>query len=944
LVLAIVVAGCGGDGSSDPTATGNADGAGLVDSGGIHFGDSSVSSDAGASDSAAVAGDGGGAGADGAADDGGATAADAGGACEFASNPSAGEPGAPCSGPEACDSGWCVDGPAGKVCSRTCVECCPGGWKCEQAPASDAVFICMPKFGALCGPCSADAVCGDVSKGALCVKYNDGAAHFCGGECAEDVDCPAGFGCVDAKGTQGQAKQCVRKAGLCPCTAKASASGAESLCVVSNEHGTCTGSRKCEGDTFTDCGAATPAAETCNGQDDDCDGQTDEEAPLSDCPVTNEHGTCPGSQSCVEGKLLCDGKTPEAEICDGLDNNCDGKTDEGCDDDQDGWCKTGATIAGLPAACSQDLAACNSGGLPLPKWCAKGVLDCNDGDAKVHPGQAEFCGNQVDDDCDGETDADADGSSVKLDGCKTFYNDTDTDGYGDLAFKCLCAPSGTWTATNNTDCDDKDAKVNPKQKEICNNNKDDDCDKKDNGYDAINCVSFWTDVDGDGYGTGKPACACAPIDGYKATKGGDCDDKKAAIHPKVVEACDGLDNNCNGATDEPDAKGCKAWYADSDKDTFGDPKKSACLCAAKAPFLTLQGKDCDDGKYNVNPGFKEQCGDSLDNDCNGKTDEEGGKNCSQLFYDGDGDKFGAKGKSKCLCDAANGYNVTKGGDCDDKVKTIHPEAVEICDGKDNNCDTKTDEACNVDGDGWCAKGKVVVGKPPICPKGGGDCNDGNKAIHPTAKEICNGKDDDCVKGVDQGCDDDGDGWCDKNMVTIGKPTVCKKGGGDCHDGKKGVNPAAKEICDSIDNNCAKGVDEGCDDDNDGWCDSKMVVVGKPKTCTKGPGDCCDTDNKTWPGQTGWYTNKNLCGSFDYNCKSGWQRKDVIVAKPAWKCGGFACTSSSCNAQPKGWDLSVPSCGVKKLWITDYDWNGNVDFPAVKVCTVKKGVQKTQACH
>ena len=75
-----------------------------------------------------------------------------------------------------------------------------------------------------------------------------------------------------------------------------------------------------------------------------------------------------------------------------------------------------------------------------------------------------------------------------------------------------------------------------------------------------------------------------------------------------------------------------------------------------------------------------------------------------------------------------------------------------------------------------------------------------------------------------------------------------------------------------------------------------------------------------------------------------KRKDVIVAKPAWKCGGFACTSSSCNAQPKGWDLSVPSCGVKKLWITDYDWNGNVDFPAVKVCTVKKGVQKTQACH
>ena len=426
-----------------------------------------------------------GGGSDGGGNDGGNTALDDGtdeadgttdddvapnGLCEFAANPSKGEAGAPCNDNADCDSSFCATTTDGGRCTLTCTDCCPTGWGCQQAPGKDAVYVCLPRLEALCLPCVADADCESRNKGALCLSYESGAAHFCGGSCVSEADCPGGYGCVESKGTAGTAKQCVRKSGLCACGATAIAQGLTSLCAVTNADGTCEGARTCSAEGLSACDAQTPAAETCNGQDDDCDGQTDENVANTSCDITNEFGTCKGTATCEAGNAPCTAQTPKAESCNGKDDDCDGLTYEGCDDDKDGYCAQGIAIADLPEACTQQ-SGC--GDAKLPAWCSKGIGDCNDGDGAVYPGSLETCGNDKDDDCDGQTDLPTqakDGISIWLVGCTAFYADADKDGFGDPGKNaCLCKADLAYPVQNTKDCDDSDGNIKPGVQEVCGN-------------------------------------------------------------------------------------------------------------------------------------------------------------------------------------------------------------------------------------------------------------------------------------------------------------------------------------------------------------------------------------------------------------------------------------------------------------------------------------------
>lgn len=210
----------------------------------------------------------------------------------------------------------------------------------------------------------------------------------------------------------------------------------------------------------------------------------------------------------------CDDTNPAvfpgaSEVCDGLDDNCDGIADEGLamvlyfpDVDGDGF---GNPDADPSMACVR------------PSGYAQDGSDCDDGNPAVNPLATEVC-NLADDNCDGTVD---EGTTLE------FFLDSDADGYGvaGLMVEACVAPEGYSPLPG--DCDDLAPEINPGMSERC--------DLKDNNCDGVMDEGF--DADGDGFS----ACAAPQPD---------CDDDQASTFPGAVERCDGQDQNCDGSLDD----------------------------------------------------------------------------------------------------------------------------------------------------------------------------------------------------------------------------------------------------------------------------------------------------------------------------------------------------------------------------------------------------------
>ncbi|MBM4398463.1 MAG: putative metal-binding motif-containing protein, partial [Deltaproteobacteria bacterium] len=534
--------------------------------------------------------------------------------------------------------------------------------------------------------------------------------------------------------------------------------------------------------------------EKCNSKDDDCDAATDEARTAEACGTDGYTVFYKDSDADTWGlandtRCTCSGVAPytatragdcsdsnsaanpgKAELCStAFDDDCNGVVNDdgsaGCtafytDADRDGW-GTGTSRCKCSPAAPVDAAQAG---------------DCLDTDPAVYPGVTEKC-NGKDDDCDGATDEERVAGTCGQDGYVAFYQDHDRDGHGVAGTtKCLCGGTGEWDALVGNDCDDGNNAINPTEDEICNG-VDDNCNNQTDEVGATGCTVYYRDVDNDGHGVASAfLCLCTPSGYFRATVADDCNDSIATIYKGATEKCNGVDDDCDGATDEErvgtcGADGYSTYWLDADNDTYGVTGATRCLCAASGEFRATRPGDCDDTKNAVNPAAYEKC-NGFDDDCDLSVDEDrtsgtcGTDGYETYWYSADGDAFGvATPAPRCGCEPAAPYSATAAGDCNDADAQVYPGATETCNAKDDDCDASTDEertgTCagggyltffsDADGDtyGTAAQKCLCAASGTYTASRGGDCDDTRAAVNPDATEKCNLFDDNCNTAVDE---------------------------------------------------------------------------------------------------------------------------------------------------------------------------------------------------
>jgi hypothetical protein len=376
-----------------------------------------------------------------------------------------------------------------------------------------------------------------------------------------------------------------------------------------------------------------------------CSGPSEKSGPAveeQDSAVDPDGDGFYGTEDCAEGDVAVHPGAPE--VCDGVDNDCDGQVDEGveqtwyADRDDDGF--------GDP---DSPVEACEA-----PEGAVVVGTDCDDSNDESWPGAPELC-DGLDNNCDGDIDEDDQ---------QEWYPDGDGDGYGDESLAALSCSAPEGHVAEGGDCDDAAATAFPGAPELCDE-IDNDCDGDvDEGVTS----TFYADRDADGWGEGGETTeACAPPEGY-AAEAGDCDDANPAYHPGAAEpdCTDPADYNCDGST----------GYADLDADGY-----AAC-------------EECDDLDALVHPGAEELC-NLIDDDCDSLIDDDDPDvdlSSGELWYeDDDEDGWGDPSEPHLACAQPEGQ-VDNNLDCDDLEPAVHPGAAELCNLIDDDCDGLVDDA------------------------------------------------------------------------------------------------------------------------------------------------------------------------------------------------------------------------------------------------------------
>jgi hypothetical protein len=672
-----------------------------------------------------------------------------------------------------------------------------------------------------------------------------------------------------------------------------------------------TGGRDCDD---TDPTSHPDAIELCDGQINDCKARVEQADPFLGLDASevdddgDEYVDCTvdaggwdgvpivGGDDCVDDDPTVhpDGD----ELCDGIDNQCDGfPVDAEIDDDGDGYVECTIDAGGWdgPAIvggddCDDDLTDDADTIWPdAPELCDGIINDCNTG---------SLPGNEIDNDGDGyvECAIDAggwDGGDVPVGGqdcddaaphgptvfpaapelCDGIINDCDAgaldvrevDNDGDGFVECTF-DGGGWdgevAVIGGDDCDD----VTPKAFAVYPG-ADELCDGIINDCTTETLPSNESDDDGDSH------VECAPRDGWvgdpSIVDGQDCDDSEPTIYQGAPFLCDGLKNDCDDAGVHPDE-------IDDDGDFYVE-------CDFDVPVwrdgFMIGGNDCNDTDPTIFPTASELC-DGILNDCDGsipprETDNDGDDHveCTIDFGGWDGP-----------------FPGMLGDDCDDADPTVYPLADELCDGIINDCAVRFDPAdpfvplasneVDDDGDGFVECTEDFGGWHGVLISGGDDCDDVDPTIFPGALELCDGQFNNCEFPVLPAVeiDDDGDRFVECDIDAGGWDGVFIIGGGDCMDDNPDVYPAAAELCDGLDNQCEEAgsafdkLDPSeRDEDEDGYvaCTYDVEfhdVPGRPGIISDGD---CD-DGREWVHPTA----DPVCDGLDNDCDGAKEDNEI----------------------------------------------------------------------